>query len=116
MRKALGGEKLRNLVDMYNAFVPPDRWPAQIIAMSNNCLGEIKEIDNTEWDHRAISLCGSDVHDILRIARIHSLLRRDRTSASLSDAVICKRMTQNPHYAIRTMPRRNRSTVDVSKG
>lgn len=109
MKKLLQSEKLRNMLDMSNAFIPRDRWPSQLEGMSMSYV-ENENALSFPIDQRAAMLASQlQSTGLSSLAQILSLLRRDAGASTMPEEVITRRLCENLHFSVRTLPRRQRT-------
>lgn len=115
MAKPLEGDKLRNIWEMYESYIPRERWikvledSVDSIASSENYNGmNIRVPQNAENDAQALRI-GAILCSSPAAARAHCLLRRNG-GAPISDDQVLQKLAV-PDFAVRTMPRRKRQQV-----
>ncbi len=94
MRKPLSGDKLRNIAEMYESYVPRDRWPVQLVEALKRPHTEIEDNmhvpANSQYDAQAIRV-GALLGASGGAARVHTYLRRVEGASNLSDDVLAER-------------------------
>lgn len=112
LQKPLSGTKLQNILEMFESYIPRNRWASQILSQSPTPEG-IQENPislvprNSEFDAQAIrvgaALSGED-----GAARARSFLSRSQRSSSLDDEEVISVLQKNPSLGVRTLSTRKR--------
>lgn len=113
MNKSLKGEKLSNLQEMYENYIPKDRWITQLLNTlpqpSDGSIINAVISQHQKFESKSLRV-GQLVGSPSASAQVHSILRRTGDSGTQTgDAAIVKKLDESPNIGIRTMPRRRRN-------
>lgn len=116
MNKQITGDKLRNITEMYDSYVPRDRWPRQLVEALHARRGGTDTVGierphipaNSQHDAQAIRV-GHLIDTQEGAARSHSYLRRVDGASRMPDEQLAEILRKAPDSGVRTMPRRKRA-------
>lgn len=108
LRKPLQGKKLTQILEMYDAYTPQERWPETVKIASNitgilDNRGNAGRVDPILERAKAIG----DAHGTPEgLARAHQMLRSKKGAPKKSDSKILKEMRERPDSGIRSRVRK----------
>lgn len=110
MRKPVSGNKLRNIIEMYDLFVPRYRLTAQLVEAIQTQDGTVNtesekpnDPANSQFDAKSMRV-GLLIETANGAASAHSFLRRVAGVNKLSDEDLAERVSSSLNSGIRTMP------------